>query len=205
MRKFEKYVCSKYDTKDLPSELAARTRRRERKAIKSATMIPASTRKGPAPTGPQRRKFNMETYKYHSLGDYAPSIRLHGPLDGYSTQLVNCSILFCGCTFISYQGELEHRRSKRFYRIVPKGKHAIGIGKAVSRERLIHRITQRTVSVTHSKVQLNPKGRKPVQEPLPHTSPTTHHHMSVKTKNKVDIADLLDENEGDPALEVAFR
>ncbi len=27
MRKFEKYVCSKYDTEDLPSELAARSRR----------------------------------------------------------------------------------------------------------------------------------------------------------------------------------
>jgi hypothetical protein len=29
--------------------------------------------------------------------------------------------------------------------------------------------------------------------------------MSTETRNKVDIADLLDENEGDPALEVAFK
>jgi hypothetical protein len=149
----------------------------------------------------------METYKYHSLGHYALSIRLHGPLDRYSTQLVNYPILFChgGCTLISYQGELEHRRSKRFYRIVQKGRHAIGIGKAVSRERLIHRIAQRGIGATHSKAQLNPKGCKPVKEPLPHTLPTTHHHMSAETRNKVDIADLLDENEGDPALEVAFK
>lgn len=102
MRKFEKYVCPKYDTKDLPSELAARTRRRKRKAIKLPTTTLASTQKGPATIGPQRRKFNMETYKYHSLGDYAASIRLHGPLDGYSTQLVNYPTFFCGCTLISY-------------------------------------------------------------------------------------------------------
>jgi hypothetical protein len=97
MRKFEKYVCSKYDTKDLPSELAARSRRQQRKAIKLTTTTPASTQKVPAPTGPRRRKFNLETYKYHALGDYATSIRLHGPLDGYSTQLVSHGypIFFC--------------------------------------------------------------------------------------------------------------
>lgn len=92
MRKFEKYVCSKYDTKELPSELAVRSRRQKRKAIMTT---PASTQKVPAPTGPQRRKFNLETYKYHALGDYATSIRLHGPLDGYSTQLVSYPIFFC--------------------------------------------------------------------------------------------------------------
>ena len=96
MRKFEKYVCSKYDTKDLPSELAARTRRQQRKAIKLTTTTPGSTQKGLASTSPRRRKFNLETYKYHSLGDYATSIRLHGPLDGYSSQLVSCLILLCG-------------------------------------------------------------------------------------------------------------
>jgi len=58
--------------------------------------------------------------------------------------------------------------------------------------------------VTHQKVRPKPKGRKPVKEPLQHTSPTTHHHISAETRNKVDIADLLDENEGDPALEVVF-
>jgi hypothetical protein len=93
MRKFEKYVCSKYDTKELPSELAARTRRQQWKAIQKPTTTPALTRKHPATKGPQQRKFNLETYKYHALGDYAPSIRLHGPLDGYSSQLVSYPVL----------------------------------------------------------------------------------------------------------------
>jgi len=86
MRKFEKYVCSKYDTKDLPSEMAARTRRQQRKANQNST---APTQKNAATKGPQRRKFTLETYKYHALGDYAISIRLHGPLDGYSSQTVS--------------------------------------------------------------------------------------------------------------------
>jgi hypothetical protein len=106
MRKFEKYVCLKYDTKDLPSELAAHTRRQQRKAIQKPTTTPAST---PAKKGPQQRKFNLETYKYHALGDYAMLIRLHGPLDGYSTQLVSNLILsMCVQYLMSSQGELEH-------------------------------------------------------------------------------------------------
>jgi len=202
MRKFEKYVCSKYDTKDLPSELAARTRRQQRKAIQKPTTTPAPT---PAKTGPQQRKFNLKTYKYHALGDYAISIRLHGPLDGYSSQLVSNLVSMRVQYLISDQGELEHRRSKRFYPIVRKGRHAVGIGKAVSRERLLQLISQRTIGSTHPKVRPSPKGRKPVEESLPHTSPTTHHHISAETRNKVDIADLLDENEGDPALEVRIK
>jgi len=201
MRKFERDVCSKYDTKDLPSELAARTRRQQRKAVQKPTTTAAPT---PAKKGPQQRKFNLETYKYHALGDYTTSIRLHGPLDGYSTQLVS-QYFSVMTTLISDQGELEHRRSKRFYPIVRKGRHAIGIGKAVSRERLVQVITQRGVGATHRKAQPHRKGRKPVKEYLQYTSPSIHHHISTETRNKVDIADLLDENEGDLALEVRIQ
>jgi len=204
MRKFEKDVCSKYDTKDLPSELAARTRRQQRKAAQKATMTPVPTQKEPAKKGPQPKKFNLETYKYHALGDYATSIRLHGPLDGYSTQLVSYPALPPGILYLTAdQGELEHRRSKRFYPIVQKGRHAVGIGKAVSRERLLQQISQRTSGSIHPKIRPSLKGRKRVS--LPQTSPTTHHHISAETRNKVDIADLLDENEGDPALEVRIQ
>ena len=66
-------------------------------------------------------------------------------------------------------------------------------------------ISQRSYRATHPKVQLELKGRKPVKESLPQTSPNVHHHISAETRNKVDIADLLDENEGDPALEVNIQ
>ena len=179
MHKFERDVCSKYDTKDLPSELAAHTRRQQRKAAQKPTMTPAPT---PAKKGPQQRKFNLETYKYHALGDYTTSIRLHGPLDGYSTQLVSNLVLSMHVQYLtSGQGELEHRRSKRFYPIVQKGRHAGGIGKAVSRERLLQLISQRTIGLTQPKVRLSPKGCKPVKESLLQTSAITHHHISAET------------------------
>ena len=46
------------------------------------------------------------------------------------------------------------------------------------------------------------KGRKLVEETLSPTDPALHHHISTETRNKVDIADFLDANEGDPALTV---
>jgi len=35
------------------------------------------------------KKFNLESYKPHALGDYAMMIRLYGPTDGYSSQTVS--------------------------------------------------------------------------------------------------------------------
>ena len=49
-----------------------------------------------------------------------------------------------------------------------------------------------------------PKGRKSVKETLSLTDPAVHHHISTETRNKVDIADFLDANEGDPALKVCY-
>jgi hypothetical protein len=76
-------------------------------------------------------------------------------------------------------------------------------------ERLIHLIKQQPGS---SKPELKTdseqpkskqKDRKSVKEALPSTDPAVHHHMSTETRNKVDIADFLNANEGDPALKVS--
>ena len=50
----------------------------------------------------------------------------------------------------------------------------------------------------------NRKGRKSAKETLPPTDPAVHHHISMETRNKLDIADFLDTNEGDAALEVCY-
>jgi hypothetical protein len=34
------------------------------------------------------KKFNLQTYKFHSLGDYADTIRRYGTTDSYSTERV---------------------------------------------------------------------------------------------------------------------
>ena len=87
VRKFAKDVCPQYDTRELPSELVARSRRKARKDAKTV----GSIQSGVTPrvsSGTRRKNFNMQTYKYHALGDYAASIRLYGTTDGYNSQNV---------------------------------------------------------------------------------------------------------------------
>jgi hypothetical protein len=91
---------------------------------------------------------------------------------------------------------------------VQKGRHVAGIAKEVLRERLIHLIKQRPVSRNPGLKIETPKskqkGRKSVKENLPPTDPAVHYHISTETRNRVDIADFLDVNEDDPAVEVCL-
>lgn len=121
LRLFEKEVCSAYETYDLPSEEAARGRRKTaaakkmaeksqapnntnqktQKASKNATQKNEKTSKDPEssakPTKVPRRQrlFSIATYKTHSLGGYAKAIQLYGTTDGYSTQTVCPFPIFC--------------------------------------------------------------------------------------------------------------
>jgi hypothetical protein len=84
IRRFESETCSQLEAKDLPSEDAARARRRAAKlAAGKETQGTVPSRKGKV------RKFNMQTYKLHALGHYADAIRRFGPSDGFSTQTVS--------------------------------------------------------------------------------------------------------------------
>ena len=49
-------------------------------------------------TGRRRKKFNVNTYKFHSYGDYANTIRIYGTTDSFSTELVSCT---CNIDYIS--------------------------------------------------------------------------------------------------------
>jgi hypothetical protein len=82
LRKFKEKTCATYETYDLPSEEAARGRRKAKLSAQG---------KGKQATGrttKKKRDFNLDTYKFHSLGDYASTIRLFGTSDNTSTQLV---------------------------------------------------------------------------------------------------------------------
>ncbi|KAF9232549.1 hypothetical protein BU15DRAFT_90630 [Melanogaster broomeanus] len=85
LRKFQRVTCTAFQTKELPSEVAAR-RRRQR---------PGQTSDPDA----RPRIFNLLTYKIHALGDYVGTIKMFGTTDSYSTQI----------------GELAHRLIKKFY------------------------------------------------------------------------------------------
>ena len=67
MRQFRDKTADKFDTVELPRE--------------------AGARKGGARSS--KKKLNLNTYKFHALGDYVATIRLFGTTDSYSTQLVS--------------------------------------------------------------------------------------------------------------------
>jgi len=61
---------------------------RDESFIKFNTVaLPREARKSPSVSG-KRKPLNLNTYKFHSLGDYVRTIELFGCTDSYSTQLV---------------------------------------------------------------------------------------------------------------------
>ena len=92
LRKFASTVCEAFDTKELPSEEAARGCRKAA-ALKKGPVLSrraqGKQRQADTSTGPiQRRTFTLNTYKLHALGDYVTMIRRYGASDGISTQTV---------------------------------------------------------------------------------------------------------------------
>lgn len=95
LRKFESITCADFSTSELPSEEAARGRRKASKAKKKGegNVLMSEKRKGKqraASTGPARRRnFALSTYKLHCLADYPAAIRKFGTTDGLSSQIVS--------------------------------------------------------------------------------------------------------------------
>jgi Tfp pilus assembly protein PilP len=113
IRTFQKKTCAAFSTHELEREQAARVRRQD-KIKKAAAETNSNDQKGKKPTaetksnaqkgtktttktnsqpqksssGRQLKQFNLNTYKYHALGDYCNTIRRFGTTDSYSTQPV---------------------------------------------------------------------------------------------------------------------
>jgi len=84
MRRFLRETCKAFHTKELRREAEARGRR----AAALTSKGDSRTVKKKAKTVQRSKKFNLATYKYHALADYAEAIRRFGPTDNYSTQIV---------------------------------------------------------------------------------------------------------------------
>jgi hypothetical protein len=91
LRSFQQDICSQYQTFDLPSEEAARARRKAAAAKKGGPGAAAKKGKGKeSAIGTRKiRVFNLNTYKIHALGGYAKAIRLFGSPDNYNSQSVS--------------------------------------------------------------------------------------------------------------------
>ncbi len=82
MRQFRDISNANFATVELEREKTARYRRNAEKAgAPGKSDVPKETGKKP-------KALNLNTYKYHAMGDYVPFIRHFGPTDSYSTQLV---------------------------------------------------------------------------------------------------------------------
>lgn len=82
MRRFQRVTCQAFSTKELPQETAGRQRR------ETAANLSGHRRK-PARSGPLSMTFNINTYKFHALGDYEKMIRQFGTTDSYTTEVVS--------------------------------------------------------------------------------------------------------------------
>jgi hypothetical protein len=86
MRRFRETTCSQFRTIELPRELSARNRQRQRDQDKMFNTHPPGLKTGSSSRIP--KSLNLFTPKFHFLGDYVQSIRLFGCTDSFSTQLV---------------------------------------------------------------------------------------------------------------------
>lgn len=125
LRRFSNVTCRSFSTEELPKEAAARGRRQSRQKAKVAAsaqpntsnvQLATSANHPPVPTTEpgagvtkekKKKKFNLSTYKFHSLGDYARMIRLYGTTDSYNSQTVRqpCA------PFFSLSNSLVHTRA----------------------------------------------------------------------------------------------
>ncbi|EIW80601.1 hypothetical protein CONPUDRAFT_57638, partial [Coniophora puteana RWD-64-598 SS2] len=96
-RKFQSQVCPLYDTRELPAETSARGRR----AVTKVANTLAKTKQGRVRAARlaqsrHHKRLNLETFKFHSLGDYPDMIRRYGTTDNYSTlPVINICLVMC--------------------------------------------------------------------------------------------------------------
>jgi hypothetical protein len=102
-RQFKNTTCAAYEAHELGQEVRARARRRARKAdqaghksTRPACVVGQAEVDDPelsALNAKRVKVFNLQTYKFHALGDYVSTIRRYGTSDSYSTEPV-CPMIF---------------------------------------------------------------------------------------------------------------
>lgn len=124
------------------------------------------------------------------------------------------------------QGELEHRRVKRFYSRTNKNKAIRQMTSQERREQALIRLRRKLAKIQASDTPLptSPQARPPAKsskgkgkarpktnkpyadfletEALPYTSPEQHHHISMSRNRHMNYVRLLSDSEGDPAVKV---
>ncbi|KAJ3816999.1 hypothetical protein F5880DRAFT_1618699 [Lentinula raphanica] len=174
LRKFAEKTTETFDTRLLPREVAARARRKTNNQSNTDT---------------PRKLFNLNTYKFHALGDYPWTIRTFGTTDSYSTQL----------------GELEHRRVKRLYIRTNKINFTFQIARHEQRRRVLKKLLHRKHATNNQGHATRSKASQPSlafadSDPLPFTDPLSRYHISSSTRFPVNLTTWLGDLQDDLAF-----
>ncbi|KIK34655.1 hypothetical protein CY34DRAFT_97579 [Suillus luteus UH-Slu-Lm8-n1] len=192
-RHFKEKVCASYQTQELDREVSVRSRRQTRDAAKrKANNVGRANEdnntkgKGkatgqsqdlPAPKQPKRKKsFNIQTYKFHVLGDYHRT-----------SELILLSIHTV--THLS-QGELEHRTPKGRYHRTDRRTFVRQLTQIERRQARLRRIKQQ---------QQQPASRVELQEMA--TDPKLQHHIGQSERIYDDFGQYLRNHKGDPTMQ----
>lgn len=191
LRKFQKYTCAAFNAVELPREKRAREKRASQRAENGNTSQESS--------GARVKKFNLLTYKFHAMGDYASTIRLFGTTDSFTTQIVRMFMPSCSVPDVKFgQGELAHRALKAFYPLTNKLDTPAQLAKHERRRRVLRRVAEAGGSAPSSSNQ------SPADTP-PSGLSEMHHYISHSQNNPVGIFTFLRENNGDPAVKVEVK
>ncbi|KAH7919882.1 hypothetical protein BV22DRAFT_1022211, partial [Leucogyrophana mollusca] len=188
LRNFQKNVCSAFNTRELKREADARARRavnkRNDRPEKPKPPPAGADQPGPPPpqSTPSTRKpktLNLQTYKLHSLGDYADCIRRYGTTDSYSTE----------------PGELEHRTPKRWYTRTSRKQYVKQMTHIERRQARIRRIRERL-----EMSGCTTRERRDDKSDFMTDSPEVHHAIGASQNLPRDIPAFLQRYAGDPVI-----
>ena len=191
MRAFSDQTCTAFATKELRREFDARVRQQPENLSASEGTASNNTRRKNNTRLP--RGFNLNTYKFHSLGDYVTTIREYGTTDSYSTEPV-CDtfspLSFCSPIPYYLQGELEHRSPKSRYRRTSRKGFVKQLTEIERREARLRSIRAR-----------NQNAGKPPSEEVAAT-PDMHHAIGISQNLSENIPHFLQRHAGDPSIKV---
>ncbi|KAF7964872.1 hypothetical protein HWV62_1965 [Athelia sp. TMB] len=185
LRYFATSTCEAFDTYELKRELDARQRAKQRRNQKKADLAPVSTagKESIEPLAPvansetlglKKKKFNLNTVKFHFLPDYPATIREFGTTDSYSTE----------------PPELENRKPKKRY---TRTSHKMVKKQLAAMERRHHRIRR-------IRTKLYGNGKAPADDERIPAGLDIHHYIGKTENDPIDIGGFLGENTSDPAI-----
>ncbi|KAJ2924212.1 hypothetical protein H1R20_g12890, partial [Candolleomyces eurysporus] len=191
IRHFRDNLCPRFDTVELPGEAERRGRQQLRQNHSSDSNRAQSSVQA---RGRRKKELNLNTIKFHSLGDYVRFIRLYGGMDSFSTQT----------------GELAHRLVKRLYGRTNKRAVEKQIGNRVQRLeharlallRREHRLRQQQ---RREVVRRNLASPNAEDDAVELENQNSRFFISQSQNRSLDLFKLVKENRGNPAYENFIR